>query len=107
MNASVDDVALEAGRVIGRLENMPIGRIDDRVAELVRSAATRILDLTDDPERPVDARLPVVGPTAVAAQLAVVVDDYQARRTHPETTTTASKDAAVAQILVDLRQSLP
>lgn len=101
------DLDVELQRVLSRLESMPVNRIDAQVLALVHSAAERIVALTRDPDRPDDAVLPVVGPSALAAQLAIVVDDFQMRRPSPETTTAASEDAAVTQILVDLRRSLP
>ena len=101
------DLDVECRRVLTRLETMPLNRVDERVIDLVHVAAERIVALTEDPDRPFDASLPVVGPTALAAQVAVVVDDYRSARAGSQTTTAASEDAAVAQILVDLRRSLP
>lgn len=80
---------------------MPLTRINDEVVATVREAALRIVELTPDPDRPSHAVLPVAGPTALAAQLSVVVRDYVNMRT------AASDDAAVAQVLSDLRRSLP
>lgn len=99
-----ETIQVEADRVIDRLTGMPITRVDEAVRISVRDAAQRIVDRTPDPERPADARVPIVGPSALGAQLAVVVRDYL------ETTTAASDDAAVAEVaevLTQLRRSLP
>lgn len=104
MNADLD---VELRRVLSRLESMPLGRIDATVAALVHAASDRIVALTEDPSRPFDAVLPVVGPTALAAQVAIVVEDYRSSRADPTTTMAASEDAAIIQILKELRRSLP
>ena len=98
---SRDVVVVESERVRSRLETMPLSRVDAKVVADVRAAALRIVELTPDPDRPKDAELPVAGVTALAAQLAVVVRDYL------DMPTAASDDAAVAQVLSDLRRSLP
>lgn len=106
MNRS-DDIDLQTQRLIDRLETMTLSRIDDDVIALVHEAAERIVALTDDPDRPAAAALPVVGSTAIAAQLRIVVDDYRRMRFRPQTTMAASEDAAIIQILKELRGSLP
>ena len=94
-------IVAEADRVRSRLQTMPLTRVNEDVIAKVRAAAQRIVELTPDPDRPSHAVLPVAGPTALAAQLGVVVRDYVNMRT------AASDDAAVAQILSDLRRMLP
>lgn len=94
-------IAVETGRVSSRLESLPLTKMNDDVITHVRAAALRIVAMTPDPERPEDVDLPPAGPTALAAQLSVVVRDYLNMRT------AASQDAAVAEVLSDLRRSLP
>ena len=96
-----EEVDVEADRIVNRLTTMPIGRIDEALIEQVRDAAQRIVDLTPDPSRPPSARMPKVGPSALGAQVAVVVREYLDMRT------AASDDAAVAEVLTQLRRSLP
>ncbi|MGA0184499.1 MAG: hypothetical protein ACO3LL_07160 [Candidatus Nanopelagicales bacterium] len=91
----------ELERLANRLETMPASRIDQDVIDRVHATAQRIVALTQGTNRPDTAILPRVEASALAAQLTVVVRDYQ------ETTTAASDDAAVAQYLIDLRRSLP
>ena len=92
---------MELRRVVTRLDTTPVSRISDKVVELVHTAAAGIVARTPDPDRPSDAALPTVGPSALASQLTIVVQDYLNMRT------AASEDAAVAEILIDLRRSLP
>ena len=94
-------IDVELRRVVTRLETTPVARISDEVMSLVNTAASEIVGYTPDPDRPSDAALPLVGPTALASQLTIVVQDYLKMRT------AASEDAAVAKILIDLRRSLP
>jgi len=101
MNQHRADIEVEASRVSTRLQQMPLQRIDAAVAEMVRAAAQRIVDLTVEPERPGSARLPVLAPSGLAAQINVVVTDYV------NSTTAASEDTAVVEILIELRRSLP
>ena len=101
MNHQRADIEVEASRVSTRLQQMPLQRIDAAVAEMVRAAAQSIVDLTTEPQRPQNARLPVLAPSGLAAQINVVVTDYLT------STTAASEDAAVVEILTDLRRSLP
>ena len=91
----------ELERLANRLETMPASRIDQDVIDRVHATAQRIVALTQGADRPDTAILPRVEASALAAQLTVVVRDYE------ETTTAASDDAAVAQYLIDLRRSLP
>ena len=91
----------ELERLANRLETMPASRIDQDVIDRVHATAEQIVALTQGTNRPDTAILPRVEASALAAQLTVVVRDYQ------ETTTAASDDAAVAQYLIDLRRSLP
>lgn len=98
---TVEVVTLELERVAARLDTMPTAKVDEDVCSRVQDCAARIVTLTHDPRRPADWRLPIVGPTALAAQLRLVVRDYLDMRT------AASEDAAVAQTLIDLRRSLP
>ena len=91
----------ELERLANRLETMPASRIDQDVIDRVHATAQRIVALTQGTDRPDTAILPRVEASALAAQLTVVVRDYQ------ETTTAASDDAAAAQYLIDLRRSLP
>lgn len=91
----------ELERLANRLETMPASRIDQDVIDRVHATAERIVALTQGTNRPDTAILPRVEASALAAQLTVVVRDYQ------ETTTAASDDATVAQYLIDLRRSLP
>ena len=91
----------ELERLANRLETMPASRIDQDVIDRVHATAQRIVALTQGTDRPGTAILPRVEASALAAQLTVVVRDYE------ETTTAASDDAAVAQYLIDLRRSLP
>lgn len=100
-SVTVDVLTVELERVAGRLETMPAAKVDDDVRSLVQDHAARIVALTHDLSRPADWQLPVLGPTALAAQLRLVVQDYLDMRT------AASEDAAVAEILIDLRRSLP
>jgi hypothetical protein len=100
-DADVQTIDVELRRVAARLETIPVARITDDVISLVHTAASDIVGHTPDPDRPVDAVLPSVGQTALAAQLTVAVQDYWDMRT------AASEDAAVAKILIDLRRSLP
>ena len=95
------DIEIETDRIVNRLTTMPIGRIDEALIERVRDAAQRIVDLTSDPSRPSSASMPKVGPSALGAQVAVAVRDYL------DTRTAASDDAAVAEVLTQLRRSLP
>ena len=101
MTSPEETIRTDLARVTARLETTPIARIDRVLIEQVRAAAQRIVDLTPDPARPTGSRLPEVGPTALAAQLTVIVRDYL------NMPTAASEDAAVAEILIDLRRSLP
>ena|GEM_PF-912685 len=94
-------IDVELRRVVTRLETTPVARISDEVMSLVQAAALGIVGHTPDPDRPTDAALPLVGPTALASLLTIVVQDYLKMRT------AASEDAAVAEILIDLRRSLP
>ena len=96
-----DSITVELERVAARLDILPITKVDDDVCSLVQASAARIVALTHDPHRPGDWQLPIVGPTALAAQLRLAVRDYLEMRT------AASEDAAVAQVLIDLRRSLP
>jgi hypothetical protein len=98
---SRDEIIRELDRVTTRLDTLAVNRIDQRVIDTVHATACRIVESTNDPQRPQDAELPRVGPIALAAQLTIVVRDYLA------TTTAASRDAAVAEMLTDLRRSLP
>jgi len=98
---SREEIARELDRVTTRLDTLALNRIDASVVEIIRAASQQIVDLTVDAQRPMNAALPAVGATALAAQLTIVTRDYLA------TTTTASEDAAVAEILTDLRRSLP
>ena len=100
-SVTVELVTVEVERVVGRLDTMPTAKVDDDVCSLVQDRAARIVALTHDPHRPADWQLPILGPTALAAQLRLVVQDYLDKRT------AASEDAAVAEILIDLRRSLP
>lgn len=101
MTADDGAITVELHRVTTRLETMPLSKIVPEVAELVRSAAEQIVTLTPDRNRPSEAPMPMLGPTALAAQLRVCVQDYVKART------AASEDTAVAQILIDLRRNLP
>lgn len=101
MNQQRQEIATEASRITDRLDAMPIARADARVQELVRHAAQQIVDLTPDPARPPQAQVPLVRPSALGSQIAVVVRDYL------KMTTAASTDAAVAKLVTDLRRSLP
>jgi len=96
-----EEIYVEADRIVNRLTTMPIGRIDEALTERVRDAAQRIVDLTPDPSRPPKVRMPKVGTSALGAQVAVAVRDYLNMRT------AASNDAAVAEVLTQLRRSLP
>ena len=96
-----EEVDVEADRIVNRLTTMPIGRIDEALIERVRDAAQRIVDLTPDPSRPPNASMPRVGASALGAQVAIAVRDYVDMRT------AASDDAAVAEVLTQLRRSLP
>ena len=98
---STEEITVEADRVANRLTAMPIAKIDEALIERVRDAAQRIVDLTPDPSRPPNASMPRVGASALGAQVAVAVRDYV------EVRTAASDDAAVAEILTQLRRSLP
>ena len=91
----------ELERLANRLETMPASRIHEDVIDRVHATAQQIVALTQGTDRPDTAVLPRVEASALAAQLTVVVRDYE------ETTTAASDDAAVAQYLIDLRRSLP
>lgn len=104
MNTS--EIHTELDRITHRLQTMPMARIDESVISMVNAAARRIVDLTRDPARPADASLPRVGPTALAAQLTIVVRDYLENRSD-NATTAASEEAAVVETLIDLRRSLP
>ncbi len=101
MTSPEETIRTELARVNSRLETTPVARIDHAFIEQVRAAAQRIVDLTPDPSRPTGSLLTEVGPTALAAQLTVIVRDYLDMRT------AASDDAAVAETLIDLRRSLP
>ena len=103
---SRSEIHTELDRITHRLQTMPMARIDESVISLVNASARRIVDLTPDPARPADASLPRVGPTALAAQLTIVVRDYLEAQSENETTA-ASEDAAVAETLTELRRSLP
>jgi hypothetical protein len=94
-------IDVELRRVTNRLETTSVTKLNENVALLVHSAAESIIRITTDPQRPANSGLPTLGPTALAAQLTVVVNDYLDMRT------AASEDAAVAEILIDLRRSLP
>lgn len=100
-DTDVQTIDMELRRVVTRLETTPVARISDEVVALIHAAAAGIVGHIPDPDRPIDAALPPVGPTALAAQLTVVVQDYLNMRT------AAPEDAAVAEILIDLRRSLP
>ena len=100
------EIQTELNRITHRLQTMPLARIDESVISLVNASARRIVDLTPDPTRPADAVLPLVGPTALAAQLTIVVRDYLDTTSGNETTA-ASEDAAVVETLTELRRSLP
>ena len=100
------EIQTELNRITDRLQTMPLARIDESVISLVNASARRIVDLTPDPARPTDAVLPLVGPTALAAQLTIVVRDYLEIQSENETTA-ASVDAAVVETLTELRRSLP
>lgn len=101
MSETAHAIEVELHRVVTRLDTTPLARMSDETIALVHSAANKILACTPDPDRPRDAVLPFVGLTALTAQLAIVVKDYLRMRT------AASEDAAVAEILIDLRRSLP
>lgn len=95
------EIDVEADRIVNRLTTMPISRVDEALIERVRDAAQRIVDLTPDPSRPPTAHMPRVGASALGAQVAIAVRDYLEMRT------AASDDAAVAEVLTQLRRSLP
>ena len=97
------EILTELRRIVHRLDTIPATKIDAQLTEQVCAAANAIAQRTS-PNLPT---VPAVGPTALAAQLAVLVRDYLEARDSGETATAASEDAAVAQILVDLRRSLP
>lgn len=101
MSSRAEEIRVEADRITQRLSTMPLNRLTETVAESVRSAAQRIVDLTSDAERPEDATIPSLAPTGLAAQISVVVYDYQ------QSTTATSEDAAVVEVLTELRRSLP
>jgi hypothetical protein len=96
-----EQIGVESSRIVDRLNGMPINRVDDAVRFAVRDAAQRVVDRTADPARPTDASVPALGPSGLAAQVAVVVADYL------RMATAASSDAAVAEVLTDLRRLLP
>ena len=98
---STEEITVEADRVANRLTAMPIAKIDEALIERVRDAAQRIVDLTPDPSRPPNASMPKVGASALGAQVLIAVRDYV------EVRTAASDDAAVAEVLTQLRRSLP
>ena len=98
---STEEIDVEADRIVNRLTALPIAKIDEALIERVRDAARRIVDLTSDPARPPNASMPRVGASALGAQVAIAVRDYVDMRT------AASDDAAVAEILTQLRRSLP
>lgn len=100
-DSNVQNIDMELRRVVTRLESTPVSRISDEVVALIHTAAASIVGHTPDPDRPSDAELPPVGPTALASQLMIVVQDYLNMRT------AASEDAAVAEVLIELRRSLP
>ena len=100
-SVTVELVTVEVARVAERLDTLPIAKVDNDVCSRVQDSAARIVALTHDPRRPADWQLPIVGPTALAAQLRLVVRDYLDMRT------AAPDDAAVAQTLIALRRSLP
>ncbi len=101
MSEDVEAINVELHRLTSRLETMPLSKVAQDVITKVQVAAAGIVMLTPDPERPSDAVIPPLGPTALAAQILVTVHDYLDKRT------AASDDAAVAEILIDLRRSLP
>ncbi len=96
-------IETELRRIVHRLDTLPATKVDQQLIEQVRAAANAVARLTS-PDLPA---VPAVGPSALAAQLVVLVRDYLEATTSEEKTTATSVDAAVVQILIDLRRSLP
>ena len=80
-DTDVQTIDVELRRVVTRLDTTPVSRISDEVVALVHTAAAGIVGHTPDLNRPSDAVLPLVGPTALASQLTIVVQDYLNMRT--------------------------
>jgi hypothetical protein len=96
-----EQIDIETNRIVDRLNGLPMNRVNEALQDSVRAAAQQVVDIHADPTRPGSASVPVVGASALGAQIAVVVHDYL------ETPTAASDDAAVAEVLTELRRSLP
>jgi len=102
-----ETIEIESQRIQDRLTVMPLSRADGAVIERVREAAQEIVDIRPDPQLPEGALLPSVGPSALAAQIGLVVRDYLTMQTQRDEQTATSEDVAVAEILIELRRSLP
>jgi hypothetical protein len=101
---SIAEVQTELRRVVDRLSSMPLAKAETCI-DAAHETAVLILDQTRliDASIPEDVRLPRVGVSASAAQLAVIGEDYLAAvRRSPQTDTSPVLDE-----LVRLRRSLP
>ena len=104
---ALDDVERELGRVVDRLNSLPLGRVEPLIPRchevaLTILAATRAVG----GDLPSGAVLPQVGAQAAGAQLAVVGADFlRAAHQVPDPAPTPVDDVLTA--LTALRHSLP
>jgi hypothetical protein len=98
-----ESIETELRRIVHRLDTLPATKIDQQLTEQVRVAANAVAQVTS-PDLP---SVPAVGPSALAAQIVVLVRDFLNAKDSREKATATSEDAAVAQILIALRRSLP
>lgn len=106
MDARVE-IESETRRIVHRLETMPLSRFSAEVSERVRACASIIVEATDDSDRPDEAQVPLLGPTGLAPQVAVVVHDYLAQGFDRERDDEGDRDSQVLAELVALRRFLP
>lgn len=99
-----EEVERELARVVDRLAGMPLTKVERAMPDVQVAADALLVHLrTVDPDVPVDAALPSLGPTGQSAMIAVLGDDWlRAART-----TGDADPAPVLAILVGLRHALP
>ena len=105
--STLDDVERELGRVVDRLNSLPLGRVEPlapRCHHVAQALVAATRELGGDV--PPQAVLPEVGVQAIGAQLAVVGGDFLgAARLAPDAA--GGPLGAVLEALTDLRRELP
>lgn len=95
MNETRERIHKELDRIATRLTGLNVTRLES-CASRVFDCAQQIADLTPGNHPP----LPIVGVTAVGAQITVITRDYLSERNQ-------THDTLVADLLTQLRRDLP